>query len=157
MLTTIAKDTNAIGLGLSIDCIAVFADKSTISAEDIAILAKAITEKGLKLRRTEKVVAALLKLMECDVPDPIVEHLTKNFTNKVKKIPQLCAECLTEAFVQFGMGSMKSSFPAIRDSVAVLFKSSDVAVSTQFGKLRGQLCIEVWTGCLPDLKSPAVD
>ena len=92
------------------------------------MLSKVITEKGLKLRRTEKVQAALLKLMECDVPDPVVEHLTKNFTNKVKKVPGLCAETLTEAFVQFGMGAMKSSFPMVRDTVAVLFKSSDKAV-----------------------------
>ena len=143
LLTTIAKDSNALGLASAIEVIGVFADKSTIGAEDIAALSKSIVEKGLKLRRTEKVQLTLLKLMECDVPDPVVEHLTKNFGNRVKKIPMLCATCLTEAFVQFGMGALKSSFPIIRDSVSQLFKSSDAATR----QAAVQLCAEIqrWT------------
>ncbi len=128
VLTTIVKDSNAIGQGLSIDCIGVFADKSTISAEDIATLAQEISDQGFKLRRTDSVQATLLKLMECDVADPVVQALTKHFTDKVKKVPQACAECLTEALVQFGMGAMKSCIPMIRDSVSVLFSSSEAAV-----------------------------
>jgi len=139
LLTTMVKDSNAIGLGLSIDCIGIFADKSSIPADDIPILAKFITEKGLKLRRTEKVQFTLLKLMECNVPDPVVEHLAKNFSNRVKKVPPLCADCLTEAFVQFGMGAMKTSFEVIKDKIPVLFKSSDAA-TRQAGV---NLCAEI--------------
>ena len=128
MLTDMIRETNALGQAVVVEIVGVFADKSTIPSDDIAALASVIAEKGFKLRQTSKVQFTLLKLMECDIPDPVVEQLTKQFSSRIKKIPNHCAQCLTEAFVQFGMAAMKASFPLVRDRIAVLFKSSDAAV-----------------------------
>ncbi|CAM9401832.1 unnamed protein product, partial [Discosporangium mesarthrocarpum] len=137
-LQKMLQDTNASCVDGALDVLRVYADVCVEAAEHTPTLAPIVVAKGFSGRpgTVTRAEAALLKLMEVDVPDSVVEALLGGLGEKKPKIPPACVATILKALEMFGARAMplkdiKAALPDILSHKVIPTRQQGVILAAE--------------------------
>ncbi|KAJ9059677.1 hypothetical protein DSO57_1038959 [Entomophthora muscae] len=129
MMLQIAKDTNLPAQEAGMGCILSFIEYAPNSERLRDELVPVLVQKGLGSARVgtrTKSMEILLKLVEVDVGEPVIDLIVNEFGNKQPKIAAACVMALKSIVVEFGVKAV--NVKAILKNIPKFFAHSDKKV-----------------------------